>query len=157
MSVAWYATTTSSWCTHALFPSPECHITMHRGTRVLEVAQTLILREVDACCCARRTIRMYDSRRVATGYCRSGEYRKVHPNQALRRVTFDVHVCVFFFFQAEDGIRDVAVTGVQTCALPIFGSPGGGPRARSGSASYRPRPRAWCGTGCSRWRVVGSS
>src|SRR5256884_9695556 len=28
-------------------------------------------------------------------------------------------VC-FFFFQAEDGIRDVAVTGVQTCALPIF-------------------------------------
>ena len=28
--------------------------------------------------------------------------------------------CVFvFFFQAEDGIRDVAVTGVQTCALPI--------------------------------------
>src|SRR2546429_5468085 len=27
---------------------------------------------------------------------------------------------VCFFFQAEDGIRDVAVTGVQTCALPIF-------------------------------------
>src|SRR3989449_2901378 len=27
--------------------------------------------------------------------------------------------CDFFFFQAEDGIRDVAVTGVQTCALPI--------------------------------------
>src|SRR2546429_6328348 len=26
----------------------------------------------------------------------------------------------YFFFQAEDGIRDVAVTGVQTCALPIF-------------------------------------
>src|SRR2546429_5864886 len=26
---------------------------------------------------------------------------------------------MFFFFQAEDGIRDVAVTGVQTCALPI--------------------------------------
>src|SRR2546422_2784726 len=30
-------------------------------------------------------------------------------------------VIFFFFFQAEDGIRDVAVTGVQTCALPIFG------------------------------------
>src|SRR6266436_1914521 len=29
----------------------------------------------------------------------------------------------FFFFQAEDGIRDVAVTGVQTCALPIYPSP----------------------------------
>src|SRR3989449_3605579 len=29
----------------------------------------------------------------------------------------------FFFFQAEDGIRDVAVTGVQTCALPICARP----------------------------------
>ena len=27
----------------------------------------------------------------------------------------------FFFFQAEDGIRDDLVTGVQTCALPIYG------------------------------------
>src|SRR5258708_16274757 len=27
--------------------------------------------------------------------------------------------CIFFFFQAEDGIRDDLVTGVQTCALPI--------------------------------------
>src|SRR5205823_10513030 len=27
---------------------------------------------------------------------------------------------VFFFFQAEDGIRDKLVTGVQTCALPIY-------------------------------------
>src|SRR5699024_11775772 len=27
---------------------------------------------------------------------------------------------IFFFFQAEDGIRDRNVTGVQTCALPIF-------------------------------------
>src|SRR3989449_2886979 len=30
-----------------------------------------------------------------------------------------IYVYSFFFFQAEDGIRDVAVTGVQTCALPI--------------------------------------
>src|SRR3989475_5457893 len=29
-------------------------------------------------------------------------------------------VCFFFFFQAEDGIRDLTVTGVQTCALPIL-------------------------------------
>src|SRR5271169_5880990 len=28
--------------------------------------------------------------------------------------------CFCFFFQAEDGIRDATVTGVQTCALPIF-------------------------------------
>src|SRR5207245_6446328 len=27
--------------------------------------------------------------------------------------------CVYFYFQAEDGIRDATVTGVQTCALPI--------------------------------------
>src|SRR2546422_7918398 len=32
---------------------------------------------------------------------------------------YSVLIRVFFFFQAEDGIRDVAVTGVQTCALPI--------------------------------------
>src|SRR2546430_7277538 len=29
------------------------------------------------------------------------------------------YVHLFFFFQAEDGIRDLTVTGVQTCALPI--------------------------------------
>src|SRR2546422_6633067 len=53
----------------------------------------------------------------------------------------------FFFFQAEDGIRDVAVTGVQTCALPIsnpcqavrvhrYGDPG--PR-RGGTGQRRGR------------------
>src|SRR5690349_24134138 len=34
----------------------------------------------------------------------------------------------FFFFQAEDGIRDLYVTGVQTCALPISARPGDLPR-----------------------------
>src|SRR5205807_2771634 len=37
--------------------------------------------------------------------------------------------CFFFFFQAEDGIRDYKVTGVQTCALPIS------PASRHASAS----------------------
>src|SRR5256885_5399289 len=32
---------------------------------------------------------------------------------------FYTRLCVVFFFQAEDGIRDYKVTGVQTCALPI--------------------------------------
>src|SRR6266496_2276015 len=32
----------------------------------------------------------------------------------------EVVLCFFFFFQAEDGIRDLYVTGVQTCALPIY-------------------------------------
>src|SRR2546429_2819573 len=36
----------------------------------------------------------------------------------LMRLKFSFYL-FFFFFQAEDGIRDVAVTGVQTCALPI--------------------------------------
>src|SRR5258707_13246728 len=36
-------------------------------------------------------------------------------------------MCVFFFFfQAEDGIRDIGVTGVQTCALPILTAGEGG-------------------------------
>src|SRR2546430_8402218 len=61
----------------------------------------------------------------------------------------------FFFFQAEDGIRDLTVTGVQTCALPIYRPhPTGhdvefrvvdprGPmrgRLRSASAECLPRP-----------------
>src|SRR2546428_5572125 len=36
-----------------------------------------------------------------------------------------MNVIFFFFFQAEDGIRDLIVTGVQTCALPIYPSAGG--------------------------------
>src|SRR2546430_5040331 len=41
-------------------------------------------------------------------------------------------VCVFFF-QAEDGIRDLTVTGVQTCALPILrGSRGRARREAAG-------------------------
>src|SRR5256886_3822478 len=42
----------------------------------------------------------------------------------------------FFFFQAEDGIRDLTVTGVQTCALPIssaISTPG--PRSRAAASS----------------------
>src|SRR3989449_5064929 len=45
----------------------------------------------------------------------------------------------FFFFQAEDGIRDVAVTGVQTCALPI--SRGGGGVDLRSDAGLRPDQR----------------
>src|SRR5438132_14116676 len=57
----------------------------------------------------------------------------------------------FFFFQAEDGIRDHCVTGVQTCALPIFAirAPSAPPpRTRS-------RPPAWTGTCRSEERRVG--
>src|SRR2546429_2287798 len=41
-------------------------------------------------------------------------------------------ISFFFFFQAEDGIRDVAVTGVQTCALPIYvPAAGAGPAGKA--------------------------
>src|SRR5206468_9593430 len=40
----------------------------------------------------------------------------------------------FFFFQAEDGIRDLIVTGVQTCALPICSCSARDPKAPSGRA-----------------------
>src|SRR5258708_20669282 len=42
---------------------------------------------------------------------------------------------VFFFFQAEDGIRDDLVTGVQTCALPIYSF-----HPETTSAQYHPAP-----------------
>src|SRR5699024_11942257 len=44
----------------------------------------------------------------------------------------------FFFFQAEDGIRDRNVTGVQTCALPISGLP----HSRYRATVRRPAPAA---------------
>src|SRR5690606_40431804 len=44
--------------------------------------------------------------------------------------------CCCFFFQAEDGIRDFHVTGVQTCALPIW---------RTSESARRVRPRRHVG------------
>src|SRR5207253_5683586 len=44
-----------------------------------------------------------------------------------------VYIRCFFFFQAEDGIRDGHVTGVQTCALPIYSpSPAEAPLIEAG-------------------------
>src|SRR5204862_4930478 len=57
-----------------------------------------------------------------------------HPPIAPKK---GVQLFRIFFFQAEDGIRDLYVTGVQTCALPISHSPRGGRRRRG-----RPRRRA---------------
>src|SRR5260370_1444936 len=41
-----------------------------------------------------------------------------------------------FFFQAEDGIRDSSVTGVQTCALPIYSGSGVGTTSRAGQTPH---------------------
>src|SRR5262249_57479567 len=54
-----------------------------------------------------------------------------------------------FFFQAEDGIRDWSVTGVQTCALPIWPGAGLPARGRRRAAPHRrvpgPELRPRCG------------
>src|SRR5438445_13143319 len=71
---------------------------------------------------------------------------------------FVLNFLFFFFFQAEDGIRDIGVTGVQTCALPIScdprrrGSQGsGGPRGGAARRRYRSEERR-VGKECrSRW------
>src|SRR5690349_22104418 len=65
----------------------------------------------------------------------------------------------FFFFQAEDGIRDLYVTGVQTCALPIWlpqnaappaGSTSGGGVIVTRRASAHHRSNCWRAR---RWRM----
>src|SRR3712207_5619685 len=38
----------------------------------------------------------------------------------MKQILFHLQHMLYLFFQAEDGIRDIGVTGVQTCALPIF-------------------------------------
>src|SRR2546422_8115927 len=69
-----------------------------------------------------------------------------------------------FFFQAEDGIRDVAVTGVQTCALPICSGLSGYPDAASTVATAAreagrvvSRGRQLPPAMSARWRVTPGS
>src|ERR1022692_4535422 len=75
---------------------------------------------------------MYRRRQVtAVIGCRTG----VHYGSLLR--------VFFFFFQAEDGIRDYKVTGVQTCALPIYGLSGHAIESARRSRHRREGPPAW--------------
>src|SRR3989440_3916071 len=63
-------------------------------------------------------------------------------------------VCLFiFFFQAEDGIRDLIVTGVQTCALPIWGVRT--ENAERGSRNAEQPSQRWYA--CSAFRVPRSA
>src|SRR2546430_4506063 len=58
----------------------------------------------------------------------------------------------FFFFQAEDGIRDLTVTGVQTCALPIFSTSPLGQRISSSSTfSAFPIPKCTRKSFCEKY------
>src|SRR3712207_9593226 len=69
-------------------------------------------------------------------------------------------VFCFFFFQAEDGIRDIGVTGVQTCALPISSVPGGGGGRGGGMLGTPPAPPTCARSNggprcCGLWRGGG--
>src|SRR5256886_12807220 len=56
----------------------------------------------------------------------AAQNRALRFQSPLESVRCSVVRSVVFFFQAEDGIRDLTVTGVQTCALPIYlGQPTG--------------------------------
>src|SRR5438445_2158767 len=76
---------------------------------------------------------------------------------------FDVRIChtdvfFFFFFQAEDGIRDIGVTGVQTCALPISAAAGwpACSRARSRSKAWTRGCRSTPCNRCAKTRPAAS-
>src|SRR5256886_9819658 len=58
----------------------------------------------------------------------------------------------FFFFQAEDGIRDLTVTGVQTCALPISPRRAAGWPSRRGAIAGSARAR---GPPCEPCKIDG--
>src|SRR6266436_840691 len=61
------------------------------------------------------------SPRVGASACVARVETPKRPRAAYRRPSgANSAASVDFFLQAEDGIRDVAVTGVQTCALPIY-------------------------------------
>src|SRR5690606_40657118 len=82
-------------------------------------------------------------------------------------VVLTAGVCWSFFFEAEDGIRDFHVTGVQTCALPISPAPparplhpglghtGPGRRGRAGGAGAPPPRLTERRSGRSEERRVG--
>src|SRR2546430_10140132 len=62
----------------------------------------------------------------------------------MMMVALPVPPCaLFFFFQAEDGIRDLTVTGVQTCALPISHGPVDGGAYGGGHGVHRQRSTLW--------------
>src|SRR5256886_3163948 len=68
----------------------------------------------------------------------SGESPRTTANNHDIEILRDfIHHMSFFFFQAEDGIRDLTVTGVQTCALPIF------VQCQDGRSQHSNRDVAW--------------
>src|SRR2546430_645289 len=83
----------------------------------LVVNETRVLRALSSCG-YRGVVQALGARRAGQSGAGFGARRRVesHGDMSGR---LRVRGCGFFFFQAEDGIRDLTVTGVQTCALPI--------------------------------------
>src|SRR5262249_58352884 len=92
------------------------------------------------------TLRLYGLSSVLLCYLDPITYRGSQLSRAILpirslsrgRPAYNSHV---FFFQAEDGIRDWSVTGVQTCALPIY-VPLRQPRRREAEVPHERRPAA---------------
>src|SRR3989442_11222724 len=82
---------------------------------------------------------------------------KNHAGKSLSKSSVLIGYVFFFFFQAEDGIRDADVTGVQTCALPIYSWAGTKRALGSQPDDGRPMVRAAVefGDGRSEERRVG--
>src|SRR5438552_5864874 len=83
-----------------------------------------MVRAFSACCSRARQIRLSMSSRKGMPLA----------SQSFEYMLMEMKPCVvfIFFFQAEDGIRDDLVTGVQTCALPIWPRSLRRPQARRG-------------------------
>src|SRR2546421_389619 len=98
------------------------------GAVLLGLDAVLLLKGVDARAeggagpGARKLMTARDGRHAPPAYCHD-RWRDRPWGDARVKVTVALRECLvgvgFFFFQAEDGIRDLIVTGVQTCALPI--------------------------------------
>src|SRR6266536_1336442 len=68
---------------------------------------------------------------------------------------YSTGISLLFFFQAEDGIRDPLVTGVQTCALPISAATGGSAVSCPSSTRKRHATGSWRWPRRSEERRVG--
>src|SRR3712207_7009736 len=68
------------------------------------------------------------------------EWRVMNVRPCLYRIARNLSLLQLCFFQAEDGIRDIGVTGVQTCALPIYALSIGSPITEPRAMLTRPLP-----------------
>src|SRR5256885_12601583 len=66
-------------------------------------------------------------------------------------------VRLFFFFQAEDGIRDYKVTGVQTCALPIYYALLSARSATVANSDSRTDMKRWRASWQGQWQQLGTA